>query len=188
MILLAVRKSKAKEWFTIIAPKIFDEKEIGRTLTTEPNSLIGRTLSLSAIELTNDFGKYYLKFGFRISRAEGNRAYTELTGLECMRDYVSRMVVRRVRRIDAVQDLTTRDNVKIRVKSLGIISRRSKSSIEIEIRNFISQMIKAEVEGSTLEEFIGKLIANDIKSKILGKGRRIYPIRNFEVRKIEISR
>lgn len=184
---MAVKKSKAKEWFIVIAPKIFDEREIGKTLTAEPSSLIGKTLSLSAIELTNDFSKYYLKFGFRINRVDGNRAYTELTGMECMRDYVSRMVVRRVRRIDAVQDLITEDNMKIRVKSLGIVSKRSKSSIEIAIRNFISQVVKTEVENSTLEEFVRKIIANELKSKILGKGRRIYPIRNFEVRKIEIN-
>lgn len=186
MKLLAVKKVRAKDWFTIIAPKIFNEKEIGKTLTAKSESLIGKSLSLSAVELTNDFSKYYLKFSFRINRIDGDKAYTELSGLECLRDYISRMVVRRVRRIDEIQDLITKDNVKIRVKSLGIVTRRVKSSIEVKIREFIHQTIKKEVESMTLEEFIKKLVANEIKTNILKFGRRIYPIRNFEVRKVEI--
>ena len=39
---MAIKKAKGKEWFSIISPKIFGEKEIGKTLTSEPEKLLNR--------------------------------------------------------------------------------------------------------------------------------------------------
>jgi small subunit ribosomal protein S3Ae len=186
VIRLVTKKTKTKEWFTIVAPKLFDEKEIGKTTVSDPKNLPGRKIILSLMEVTNDFSKYYMKFIFKITRVEGNRAFAEFSGSECMRDYISRMILRRVRRIDAVQDLTTKDGIKIRVKSLAIISRRIKSSIQKNIRAHIKEMMKEEVENSTLDEFIEKIISDEIKGRVLRETRQAYPVRNFEIRKTEI--
>lgn len=183
---MAIKKAKVKEWFSIIAPKIFDEKEIGRTTTSDPKTLINRRIILSAIDLTNDLAKYYLKLSFKINKIDGNKALTEFDGSECLRDYISRMVVRRVRRIDAVQDLITKDGKKIRVKGIAVIPRRIKSSIQKNVRNKIKELVKAEIENSTLEEFVRKIFSDEIKNKILKEARRIYPVRNFEIRKTEV--
>lgn len=184
---MVTKKTKAKEWFTIIAPKIFDEREIGRTMTSDPKSMVGRKLILSMMELTNNFDKFYMKITFRITKIEGNKAYTIFDGSECLRDYISRMVLRRSRRIDTIQDLKTKDGFNMRVKCLAIISRRIKSNIQLKIRNQIKEKIKKEVESLTLEEFVNKIISDEIKKKILREERRIYPVRNFEIRKTEMS-
>lgn len=183
---MVTKKTKSKEWFTIVAPKLFDEKDIGRTMVSDPKNLPGRKIILSMMELTEDFSKYYMKVIFKIVRVEGNRAFAEFNGSECMRDYISRMILRRVRRIDAVQDLKTKDGIIIRVKSLAIISRRVKSSIQKNIRAHIKEMMKEEVENSTLDEFIEKIISDEIKGRVLRETRQAYPVRTFEIRKTEI--
>lgn len=185
---LVTKKGKDKEWFTIVAPKYFDEKEIGRTMTSEPNSILNRRITVSLMELANDFSKYYMKFIFRITQINGNRAITEFDGSECLRDYISRMILRRVRRIDTVQDLTTKDNIKIRVKGLAIVSRRTKTSVRDSIRNNIRDVVKKEVESLILEDFIKKIISDELKNRVLQEAREIYPVRNFEIRKTEILR
>jgi len=179
-------KSKSKEWFTIIAPKIFEERELGRTMVSDPQNLIGRKISLNLLELTRNFNKFYMKFTFRVTRLEGNKAFTEFDNSECMQDYISRMVVRRVRRIDTVQDLKTKDGVAIRIKGLGIISRRAKSSIQKTIRSSMKDMIKNFVENSTFNELIESILGDELKNYILKEARRIYPVRNFEVRKTQV--
>lgn len=180
------RKIKGKEWFTIIAPPYFGEKEIGKTLASSPENLIGRRITLNAIELINDLNKYYLKLTFKIYDVNGDKALTKFDGSECLRDYISRMVLRRVTRIDSVLDLTTKDKVKIRVKGLIITSKKITSSVKIKVRKFVDELIQKEVENSTLEEFIKKIIFDELKNKIKSEGRKIYPIRNFEVRKTEV--
>lgn len=177
---------KTKEWYKIIAPKYFGEKEIGKTLGTEPSSLIGKKISLSAIELTDNFSKYYLKFTFRIIKVNGKLAFTDFDGAECLRDYLSRMVLRRVRRIDTVQDLVTSDKRKIRVKGLGVIGRRVKSSIQVKVSNKMKEILKSIVEGYTLEKFVEGMIYDEIKNSILKEVRSTYPLRNFEIRKTEV--
>ncbi len=181
-----VVKLKGKQWFMILSPKYFGEREIAKTISSTAESLIGKTVNLSAVELTNDINKYYLKLKFKINSVNGDKAFTQFYGSECLQDYISRMVLHRVRRIDSIQDLATTDGMKIRVKGLTIVSKKVKSSIAIKIREFVLELIKKQVEDSTLEEFLQKMLSNELKNKILREGRSIYPIRNFEVRKIDV--
>ena len=73
-------KLKGKQWFGIIAPKYFDEKEIGKTISAVPEALIGKTVDVSAVELTNDINKYYLKLKFKITSVDGDKAFTQFYG------------------------------------------------------------------------------------------------------------
>lgn len=184
---MVVKKTKTKNWYTIIAPKIFDEREIGKTLVSDPEKILGRKIVISAIDLTDNFNKYYLKFSFKISQINGNKALTVFDGSECLRDYISRMILRRVRRVDTVQDLKTNDGIKLRVKALAIISRKAKSSVEETIRKKTEEMTKNFVENSSLEEFIKKILSDEMKNRILQELRKIYPVRNFEFRKTEVK-
>jgi small subunit ribosomal protein S3Ae len=180
------KKAKIKETYTIISPKFFGEKEIGTTFASEPKQLIGREVILSALELTENVNKYYLKFLFKINRVEGNKAFTEFHGTECLQDYISRMVVRRVRRIDTIQDILTKDKIKLRIKGICILSRRAKSSVQASVSKKIKEILKQEVESRNLEDFVKSLISDEIKEKILIEARKIYPIKNFEIRKVEV--
>jgi small subunit ribosomal protein S3Ae len=181
-----VKKSKGKKWYTILAPEMFGNVEIGQTSANEPDILIGRKVDVNLMKLMNDFKKYYMKFVFKIVSVDGSNALTEFDGLECISDYVSRMVLRYSRRVDTIQDLNTKDGFKLRVKGLAIIKGRVKSSIKDNIRNVVREIIKREVEKSTMESFIKGVISDIIKNRVLRESRRIYPIHNFEIRKTEI--
>lgn len=185
---MAVKKTKTKAWYTIISPEIFGSREIGKTMVTDPNFLKGRTMMVSAIDVTNNFSKFYLKFKLRVSELNGERAHTEFDGSECMRDYISRMILRHIRRIDTVQDLKTKDGVAIRVKSIAVISRKAKSSIVKTIRRRIQEIVKDVVEESSLGDFVGDMVSDKSKIDVLDDIRKIYPVRNFEFRKTEIIR
>ncbi|MEM5829252.1 MAG: hypothetical protein QW040_00620 [Candidatus Aenigmatarchaeota archaeon] len=179
------KKAKTKETYTIILPKIFGEKEIGVTFVSDPNLLIGRKIIINALEVSDNMNKYYLKILFRINRVEGNKAFTEFYGTECTQDYISRMVVRRVRRIDVIQDVVTKDKVKLRIKSLCVVSRKAKSSVQKNIHKKIEEVIKREIEGMNLDDFVRSLISDEIKMRIIAEVKKIYPVKNFEIRKIE---
>lgn len=183
---MVTKKAKTKEWYSIIAPKIFGEKQIGKTMTAVPEQLIGRKIILNMIELARNSDKFFMKVSLKIKRIDGKNAFTELDGTEYLRDYISRMIMRRIRRVDIIEDLKTKDGKSIRVKSIAIIPRRIKSSIQEKIRSDITDMLKTDLENSTLEEFISNLISDEIKLRILSEIRKVYPVRNFEIRKTEI--
>ncbi len=184
---MPAKKTKTKEWYSIIAPKMFDEREIGKTMLSDPDNLVGRKINLSVLELTNDFSKYYMKISFQVEKVDEKKAYTTFAGTEVMRDYISRLVLRRVRRIDNVENISTKDGKKLVVKSVAIVPRRIKSSIQKVIREEIKKMVKEEVGNETLEEFVNDTISDQLKNKILKHVRRIYPVRTFEIRKVEVA-
>lgn len=160
--------------------------EIGKTVVSDPAFLKKRTLTVSAVDLTNNFGKYYLKFKLKVGDVSDEKVFTQFAGSECMRDYISRMILRYIKRIDAVQDLQTKDGVKIRVKSLAVISKKAKSSVVKTIRRKIQEIVKQIVEESTLGDFVAGLVDDRPKAQVLDEIRMIYPVRNFEFRKTQI--
>jgi len=183
---MATKKSKAKEWYSIIAPKLFENRELGRAMVTEPEQLVGRKINVSLLELMNNFNKFYMKFIFRITKVDGTNAYAEFAGSEVMRDYVSRMVLKRIRRIDTVQVLETKDKRKVRVKGLAIVSKKVKSSIEKIIRSHIREALEKEISQMNFDDFIMVLTTDELKNFVLHGARRLYPVRNFEIRKTEV--
>lgn len=183
---MPAKKAKQKQWYTIIAPKIFPEKEIGKTFAAEAENLVGRRITVSAVDLTGNFNKYYVKFTFKISKINGERALTEFDGTEILRDYISRMILRRVRRIDTIQDLKTKDGITLRVKGLTVIGRRVKNSIQQQLSKKVKEMVASFVADSTLEDFVKKFLSDEMKNRILQEASKIYPVRHFEFRKIEV--
>ena len=57
---------KGKDWYQIFAPKFFGDKVIGETLALDPNSLTGRVVESSMIDLSDDPTRYYIKLFFKI--------------------------------------------------------------------------------------------------------------------------
>jgi small subunit ribosomal protein S3Ae len=181
-----LKKIKGKKWFTIVAPPFFKEKVIGETPASEEKFLIGRVVEIGAPYVTGDYEKYYIKFKFKINKVTGEKAHTIFYGLECLRDYISRLVQKRTRRVDVIQDITTKDGIKLRVKSVAVTNRIVKSSIKKRLRTFIHENVGKEVENSTLDKFLEKILSNYIKNKIQKEGSKIYPIRHFEIRRVDV--
>ncbi len=183
---MAAKKSKAKEWITIKAPDYFGGIELGKTPVDEPEKVLGRRITVSGVEVIEDTNKFYLKLFFKIVKLDGTNALTDFDGSEVMRDYLSRMVIRRVSRIDTVQDLKTKDGKMIRVKGLAVISRKAKRNVQLTVKKRIFEMVKDQVTNLTLDEFLRKIFSDEIKNRVLQEARSVYPVRNFEIRKTQI--
>lgn len=180
------KKMKGKEWYSLIAPKLFNEKIIGETPAGDTKTLIGRTIEVYLINLIDDLSKYYIKFYFKVVDIKEKNVYTEFAGYECLRDYISRMIRYGIKRVDTIQDLTTEDKKKIRIKAIIITRKKIKNNVVMTLKKFVKDKIKKEVESSKMDELIEKIINDTIKESIMNEGDKIYPIRAFEIRKIEM--
>ncbi|MBU5689672.1 MAG: hypothetical protein QXM68_00880 [Candidatus Aenigmatarchaeota archaeon] len=180
------KKIKGKDWYTVIAPKFFEEKVLGDTPGDDVNKVIGRKVTVPLVFVSKDMSKYYLKVRFKITKIDGTKALTEFDGLECLRDYIARMVRHRVTRIDIVQKLKTKDEKNVVVKSMIITNKRVTRGIEKSLREFVQQVIEKVTNENTLESLLSKILNDSIKQKIMKEGSKIYPLRAFEIRKMEI--
>ena len=102
-------KWKAKEWYKIHAPRMFNEAEIGETPSADPEFVIGRTVEVTVQDLTGDFSKMHIKLKFKVSSVDGHDAKTEFTGHDLTSDYVRRLTRRKKTKTDHVVDIVTKD-------------------------------------------------------------------------------
>jgi ribosomal protein S3AE len=120
-----------------------------------------------------------------VSNVKDGKAYTQFDGMECLRDYISRLIRYGIKRIDTNQVLTTSDRVKLRVKSIIITSKKIKKKVEIVLKRYVEERIKETVEKNKLDDFIKAIVSDTLKNSVIRGGSKIYPIRAFEIRKVE---
>lgn len=175
-----------KQWYEIYSPKAFGEKMLGETPATDPKGLIGRRIVVSLLELSRDYSKFYIKLLFQIGDVQGNKAYTKLVGHDITRERIYRMVQRRVRRVDVIQDVVTKDGVKARIKTVFVLIRRIGTSIKSATRKMAKEIIEAQAKEKTFEELIRSIIAGELQQLVRKECFKISPLGNIEIRKSEI--
>lgn len=175
-----------KKWYEIVAPKMFKEKVVGETMALDPKNLMGRKIEVSLMNLTKDYSKFYVKMVFKVNKIENARAFTELAGYDTMREMVYRMVQRRMRRVDVIQDVTTADGKKIRIKTVFVLVRRVNTAIKNAARAKAKGMIEKTAKENKLEDLIKIVLKSDLQKKVRKECSKLYPVGNIDVRKIEL--
>ncbi|MBI5061436.1 MAG: 30S ribosomal protein S3ae [Candidatus Aenigmarchaeota archaeon] len=176
-----------KTWYEIVAPEMFGSKVVGETLAVDAKQIVGRKISISLLEFGRDFQKFYIKLNLKIQKVEGGKAYAEFVGHEVIAERLYRMVQRRTRRVDCIQETTTKDGKKLRVKTIMILSRRVGTSIKHKARAKLKETVEAIVKEKSLEELIKMIIDDELQRQIWSECKKIYPVSAVEIRKTEVS-
>lgn len=179
-------KWRAKEWYTIHAPDMFEGKEIPATPADEPGKLMGRVVEVTMQELTGDFSKSYIKLKLKINRIAGFDAYSTFIGHEFTTDYIRRLTRRRRTKIDGIFDVTTRDGYRIRVKPMAIAENRIQSSQKAAIRERMHRAVREIAAGQMMGDFIGSMIRGDLSRDIFKECKPIYRLKRIDVRRSDV--
>ncbi|MCL2032838.1 MAG: 30S ribosomal protein S3ae [Methanomassiliicoccaceae archaeon] len=179
-------KWKAKEWYNVHAPKMFNEMVIGETPAADPELLIGRTAEVTVQDLTGDFSKMHIKLKFKITGADGHEAKTAFIGHDLTSDYVRRLTRRKKTKTDHVVDVVTFDHYHVRIKTMSIAERRIQSSQEEGMRQIIGITLVQMAEKMTLSDIVKAVISGDLAKDISKACRIVIPIKRLEIRKTEV--
>ena len=179
-------KWKAKEWYKLYAPRMFNEVEIGETPSADPSTLIGRTTEVTVHDLTGDFSKMHVKLKFRVDDVNGFDARTSFIGHDLTSDYVRRLTRRKRTKTDHVVDVKTIDGYTIRVKPMSIAEKRIQSSQESAIRQIMRSEIESKAEVMSISQMVKAVISGDFAKDIARACRVVVPIKRVEIRKTEI--
>ena len=179
-------KWKAKSWYRVLAPSMFDEAPIAETLAADKNLLIGRVTEISLQDLTGDFRKSHIKLYFKIDEVEGSDAHTYFYGHTLTTDYVRRLIRRRRSRIDGVYDVNTKDGALIRLKPFATTERRIQTSQKHEIRKIMKDTVISYAKDRTLSELIKGILNEELSKEISKNCKKFYPLRKVEVYKSEL--
>lgn len=179
-------KWRAKNWYRIFAPDMFEGVQIGETLADSPEKLKGRILDITLQQLTGDFSKMHIKLQFKINNVSGSDAHSNFIGHTLTSDYIRRLTRRKRSKMDGVYDILTKDSFKVRVKPMAVTEKRIQTSQQYAIRTTMENVIEKHAKAKLVSEFIREMITGELSSVIFKECKPIYPIKRIEIRCSEI--
>ena len=180
-------KWKAKVWYNLLAPEMFNKQLLGETPTDTPDKLIGRIAEVTVQDLTGDFSKMHIKLQFKVNQVQGQEALTQFIGHDMTSDYIRRLTRRKRTRTDLTVDVTTKDGWRMRVKPMAITDRRIQSSKQRVIRAIMTKTIADTAAKQSVGEFVKGIISGDLAKTIALGCKPIHPVSRVEVRKSEVT-
>src|SRR3989304_4480249 len=167
---------KAKGWYNLLAPEMFNKQLLGETVADDPSKVLGRIAQVTVQDLTGDFSKMHIKLHFRVHHVQGSDALTVFVGHDMTSDYVRRLTRRKRTRTDGVFDVTTKDTWMIRVKPMAIAGRRIQSSKQRVIRQIMEKVVRTSAASLTVGEFVKVMISGDLAKTIAGSCEAVPPL------------
>ncbi len=177
---------KSKEWYNILAPQMFNLARIGETLSSEPDTVVGRVATVTLQDLTGDFSKAHLKLKFKVRDVRGYDAYTEFIAHDMANDYVRRLSRRHRSKVDTVVDVKTADNYILRIKTMAVIDRRMQAGQRTGIRNITVETLREYTKNKSLAEVVKGMVTGELSRILASKCKPIVPVRRMEIRKSEV--
>ena len=179
-------KWKAKVWYNLLAPEMFNKQALGETPTDEPGKLVGRITEVTVQDLTGDFSKMHIKLAFRVNQVQGQDALTQFVGHDMTSDYIRRLTRRKRTRTDLTVDVVTKDGWNVRVKPMAITDRRIQTAKQRVIRTIMTKMVVDVAAKQSIGEFVKGIISGDLAKTIALACKPIHPVSRVEVRKSEV--
>ena len=178
---------KAKSWFKVHVPDNLGKAYIGDTIANDAESVVGRIMTATLGEITNDYAKQHVKMSFKIATVTGDAAYTEFVGHEVTRDYLRSLVKRRSSRIDCIVPVTTKDNKKVRLTICCYTFARANISQEHALRSAITQAIAVQAQAWDLNTLLNGIVSGEISRDLFKAIKTIYPTRRVEIIKSKVE-
>jgi small subunit ribosomal protein S3Ae len=179
-------KWKAKVWYNLLAPEMFNKQMLGETPTDTPDKLMGRVTEVTVQDLTGDFSKMHIKLAFRVSAVQGQDALTQFVGHDMTSDYIRRLTRRKRTRTDLTVDVVTKDGWNVRVKPMAITDRRIQTAKQRVLRTIMAKVVSDFAAKQSIGELVKGIISGDLAKAIALGCKPIHPVSRVEVRRSEV--
>jgi len=183
---MAKVKIAKKEWYPIIAPKVFQNAVLGETTVYEPQQMMGKGLSMNLMSLTNDSKRQNININFEVVDVQNGRGIANVVGYGMVQSSIRRLMRRNIERMDMSFLCRTSDNRDLRVKPLLITRSATKGSVVAKIRRTAQDFIAKYIGSASYDSLINDLVAQKLQASLRKEINKIYPLKVCEIRLMEI--
>ena len=182
-----VDKWKEKSWYEVAAASYIVDKSLGETPANTPEQLYNRVIEMARLGVAEDiFYDINLKIRFRITSVEGNICKTEFDGHEIAKEQIRSQIRRNRSKIEAIQNVVTKDRARLRISSIVITPIRCGTSTQKIIRKAIEDLIRTKARAQDFVEFAQNMINGSIAEEMKKTVSKIYPIVMVDIRKSKV--
>lgn len=179
-------KWRAKEWYDVYAPAYFGEKMVASIPCADPTKLLGRVVETTLYDITNDFSHQSQKLYFLAVNVKGRRAETILKGHEYSADYLRSLVRRGSSRIDAIFNLTSKDQYVTRASVVAFTRDRVNANQQHLIRNIMRKTIEDKAATLGYDQLCHEMVLGIFGSEVYNLAKKVSPLRHVGVRKSKL--
>ena len=147
---------KAKSWFKVYAPEFLGKQLIGEIVSSNPENIPGRVMTVSLGELIQDYSKMNVRASFKINEVAGDAAYTQFHAAREIQVTVTAFTISHARLCQAQ-----------------------------EIRATMVKTIEDFAKEADFESFTSAMLKGELSKKMFEVCKPIFPVKRIEVIKSE---
>lgn len=176
-----------KKWYTLVAPPLFDNKEIFEVVAADDKILLNRIIRANLLDLISVSSQTAMltSLNFRIHEVKGAQAFMKLIGHEVSPTYIKTFARRGKSLIHVVVDINTKDGEDVRIKSVGVTAGKISNTTATNLRQSLKEEILKNCAGLTYDELMQEILYGKLVSKVFNKLKQIASMRRVEIRKTE---
>ncbi len=176
-----IRRGKRK-WYSINAPKLFDEQEIGQTLVYETESIVGKHVKVNLMTLTNNPKKQSMNVFFVVTDFKENKASTKTIGIE-MQQASTRRLARRGRSkvADSFRARTKKGQI-VRIKPVIMTRTLADGEVQRALRARCRELIKETLGKYSFDTVISDIANNRLQKYLKDQLSAVFPVRSADIR------
>ena len=177
---------KTKKWYKVVAPKSFEEKDLGEIVSSDPKKLIDRVMRTSMRELIGSMSHQSTMLNFKIVDVKGTTAHTVLVGHEVQRSYIGRQLKRMKSVISMIIDLSTKDAPRVRATAICFARGKMRAGQKALIRKKVADMLQDRGKKGDFNKLVQSIIFGKASTEMYAELKKVYPISKVEVTKTRI--
>ena len=176
---------KQKKLYTIVTPENFDSQEIGHTIASEPDKILGRTVSVSLEELTKDRSKQYLTILFELSDVKGEQVSTKFKKFYVSEGYLKSKVRKGSSKLDYLADVSF-SGVNARLKMMVLSRHRITGPQRKQILASIANTLNKH-RSTNFDQFLQAVVFGKFGTEVYKNIKTICPINRVEVYELKVK-
>ena len=177
---------KKKEWYTVVAPKEFDSKEVANTPATKPELLQDRVIKVPLRDLTGKMSHQTKKVLFKVKEVKGKTAHTQTAGFEMVNEQLKRNVRRGRSMVKLVGEFDSKNGETAKITAHAFLVSRVNTSKKDQIRNLMADSLQKRAKEMVLNDLFRKSLFGELPIQVKKDVRAICPVRRVVINKFKV--
>lgn len=182
-----VDKWKTKVWYSVLAPEMFEGKEIAEVVASDEKLLQNRIVKCSLMEMIGSGSQnaMFTALSFRVHEVKGKNAHTKLIGHEISPSYIRTLARRGKTLIHIALPVKTKDDGAVNIKLVVVTGARVSANTKKNMLNTTRDEVLKAAADLSYDQLMQDVLYGRLASKIFNKLKQITYMKRVEVRKSE---
>ncbi len=189
---MAVKKKaidtwKVKQWYGLIAPKLFNEVEVAQVPSQDPQHILNRIVELPLKDITKDLAHLYINVKLRVEEIKGKNAYTKFIGHAIAREYLQSLGRRNRSMLYVIFPAKSAEGVEFSVKVLIVTNGKASNSQRHALRKTLQAALTQKIAKQDFGKFIQDVLYGKASSEMHATLKKVFPTKRVEIYKTELK-